>query len=74
MGTVRALATQSGGVLLADAVAAFLATVAVPNIRRGYAAACNQLVSEIRRRQHRRRPGPGPTRGLVHLRVGQSGG
>ena len=32
---------------LADAVAAFLASVAVLNTRRGYAAACNQLVSEF---------------------------
>ncbi|MGH3853753.1 MAG: tyrosine-type recombinase/integrase [Pseudonocardiaceae bacterium] len=47
MGTVRGLATQPSGVRLADAVAAFLATVAVPNTRRGYAAACNQMVSEF---------------------------
>ncbi|MGH3809914.1 MAG: tyrosine-type recombinase/integrase [Pseudonocardiaceae bacterium] len=47
MGTVRALPAHSGGARLGDAVSIFLDTVAVPNTRRGYAAALHRLVADF---------------------------
>jgi len=47
MGTVRALAPQPSAAQLADAVATFLDTIAVPNTRRGYAAALQRMITDL---------------------------
>lgn len=46
-GTVRKLPAPLSGVRLADAVTAFLGTIAAPNTRRGYAAALNRMVRDF---------------------------
>jgi integrase len=47
MGTVRSLPARGGGVQLQVAAATFLATIAVSNTRRGYAAPLSRMVRDL---------------------------
>jgi len=58
------------GVRLADAVSTFLATISVPNTRRGYAVPLQRMVADFGPGTDVAGPGSRPGGRVVHLRPG----